>query len=409
MNAVVAQLGARMHYAVPRILHEVGLLNRLYTDICAVKGWPRWLQVLPRSFRAGGVERLLGRVPDGIPQDRITAFTNFGARYVWERFRASSHSETIAAHLWAGRTFGRHVLSDGLAGADTVYTFNSAGLELLQYADKHGLKGIVEQTIAPRRYEWQILDEEQARHPAWEERTKKGRHASDFIEREEKEWEHADMIVCGSAFVRDGIAECGGPVGKCIVVPYGVDTRFSISHRSSHRGSLRVLTVGTVGLRKGAPYVLEVAKECGSQANFRMVGSVGVSDPARAELERHVDLIGRIPRSEIQRHYAWADVFLLPSICEGSATVTYEALAAGLPVICTPNTGSVVRDEVEGFIVPIRDSEAMTERILQLAQDEELRRVMGAKARTRYDRVASLEAYAERLLSAVKGPTVELQ
>jgi glycosyltransferase involved in cell wall biosynthesis len=140
-----------------------------------------------------------------------------------------------------------------------------------------------------------------------------------------------------------------------------------------------------------------------------MVGSVGVSDPARAELERHVDLIGRIPRSEIQRHYAWADVFLLPSICEGSATVTYEALAAGLPVICTPNTGSVVRDEVEGFIVPIRDSEAMTERILQLAQDEELRRVMGAKARTRYDRVASLEAYAERLLSAVKGPTVELQ
>ena len=57
--------------------------------------------------------------------------------------------------------------------------------------------------------------------------------------------------------------------------------------------------------------------------------------------------------------YAWADVFLLPFICEGSAMVTYEALSWGLPVITTHNAGSIVRDTVDGWLVPYRDSEAI--------------------------------------------------
>ena len=51
MSVMVAQLGARMHYAVPRILERVGLLERLYTDICAQKGWPRWLRMVPSALR----------------------------------------------------------------------------------------------------------------------------------------------------------------------------------------------------------------------------------------------------------------------------------------------------------------------------------------------------------------------
>jgi glycosyltransferase involved in cell wall biosynthesis len=62
--------------------------------------------------------------------------------------------------------------------------------------------------------------------------------------------------------------------------------------------------------------------------------------------------------------YAWADVFLLPSICEGSAMVTYEALSWGLPVITTHNAGSIVRDTVDGWLVPIRDSEAIAKKLL---------------------------------------------
>ena len=51
---------------------------------------------------------------------------------------------------------------------------------------------------------------------------------------------------------------------------------------------------------------------------------------------------------------AAADVFVFPSLFEGSAVVTYEALACGLPSVVTPDAGSVVRDGVEGFVVPGR-------------------------------------------------------
>ena len=90
------------------------------------------------------------------------------------------------------------------------------------------------------------------------------------------------------------------------------------------------------------------------------------------------------------------DVFLLPSICEGSATVIYEALAAGLPVICTPNAGSVVRDGVDGFIVPIRDPDAIMEKLEQLATNAQLLAQMSENARRRAGEY-SIDAYGERL------------
>jgi glycosyltransferase involved in cell wall biosynthesis len=403
-KVAVAQLGARMHYAVPRILHEAGMLHRFYTDICAVKGWPRWLHMLPEELRVNGLKRLLSRVPDGVPRERIKAFANLGARYYWRRARAMSPTETTSAHLWAGRAFGERVIAEGREKADAVYTFNSAGLEILQYAGQNGIRGLVEQTIAPRRYERKLLEEEHARHPSWEPTARKDQRLPEFIEREHTEWECADTIVCGSPFVRDSVAACGGPVEKCTVVPYGVDARFRVPESRPHDGPLRVLTVGSVGLRKGAPYVLETAKCCEGGAAFRMVGSVDVTEAARLQLEKYVDVVGRVPRSEMPHQYEWADVFLLPSICEGSATVTYEALAAGLPVICTPNSGSIVRDEKEGFIVPIRDPEAIAECIHRLATDRQLRSTMSKNALVRYEEAGNLDAYADRLIKEISSP-----
>jgi glycosyltransferase involved in cell wall biosynthesis len=99
-------------------------------------------------------------------------------------------------------------------------------------------------------------------------------------------------------------------------------------------------------------------------------------------------------------HYAWADVFLLPSICEGSATVCYEALAAGLPVITTENAGSVVRDHTEGFIVPIRDASAIVERLETLHRDRALVESMSRAALER-SRDFTVKKYGERLLAAL--------
>jgi glycosyltransferase involved in cell wall biosynthesis len=400
MSYVVAQLGARMHYAVPRILHGAGQLEHFFTDLCSSKGWPRICGLLPAGLQSDGVRRIAGRALWDVPSDRITAFNLLGVRYAHRRRRARSRSDFTRAFLWAGRTFCRQVVSSGLGNARGVYVFNTAGLEVLEAARARGCRTVLEQTIAPRRIESALLQSEQECFPNWLEPLSEQEEVTSFCEREEAEWRLADAIVCGSPFVRSGIANCGGPVERCTIVPYGVDGSIRLAPRAGHGGPLRVLVVGAVGLRKGSPYVLAAARALRGQAVFRMVGGMECLPDAVVPLSEVVELVGSVPHPEMERHFAWADVMLLPSLCEGSATSVYEALAASLPVICTENTGSVVRDGVDGFIVPIRDSQAIVDRLLQLSSDPGLRRFMAENAQDRA-RSFDVAAYGQRLLSVL--------
>jgi glycosyltransferase involved in cell wall biosynthesis len=79
----------------------------------------------------------------------------------------------------------------------------------------------------------------------------------------------------------------------------------------------------------------------------------------------------------VAEHLRWADVFCLPSIVEGSATSTYEALAAGLPIITTPNAGSLVCDGEEGWIVEAGNAEPLIktfQRIIDSPEEIDQRR-----------------------------------
>ncbi len=261
---------------------------------------------------------------------------------------------------------------------------------------------MVEQTIAPRSVEWALMRDEAQCFPGWETPAAKDSMMEDYCAREAAEWAAADLVVCGSEFVREGIIGCGGDPAKCVVVPYGLEHRAGTAPRTLRReGPLRVLTVGAVGLRKGAPYVLDAARRLGPRAEFRMVGAVQVLPEAGRELRTHVQLTGVVPRTEVAAHYAWADVFLLPSLCEGSATSTYEAMFQGLPVICTPNTGSVVRDGVDGFLTPARMARPSPKKLALLADRPDLLAEMSENARWRSAHF-TLEKYGERLIAAFR-------
>lgn len=378
------------------MLHEAGMLEHFYTDICAVKGWPQFLNLFPNKIRPAGVKRLLGRVPSGVPNNKITAFTNFG----WEYHKARGHGGT-AVHLAFGKRFCDAVVTKGFGNATATYTFNSAGLELMRAAKNAGLRTIMEQTIAPRAVEADILRQAIEKYPEWAVRGSDPDTPA-FIKREEEEWGVADLILCGSRFVAHGIALRGGPVEKCRVVPYGVDTHFQLQRRVRSPGPLRVLTVGQVGLRKGTAVVWDAARLVGAQAEFRMVGGLAVPKGALAKKPLNVELCGTVPRSEIFEHYKWADVFLLPSLCEGSATVTYEAMLAGLPVICTENTGSIVEDGVSGWTVPILAPERTAECICALAEKPKTLDEFSTAAILR-SQMATIDAYRARLLDALVG------
>jgi glycosyltransferase involved in cell wall biosynthesis len=403
LRVAVAQIGARRHYAVPQALELVGCLERLVTDVCAdLPPW-RWLDAaLPHCIRPYGLRRLLDRKIPFVPPKKIVTFPLFALSKVWES--RPEHK----ADFWARRNaeFGRRSARAGFANADTVYAFNDSALELWQAAREQGLRTVLDQTAAPWRWNRQLFEEEAKLWPGWEERmvTDAGGR---MLDREEREWKLSDRIICGSDFVKEALAKSGGPVERCVTVPYTLAHYCSIQtkRKDPKEGSLRVLFVGTLQLRKGIQYLWEAKRLLREEdLRVRVVGPSLLSEKALRELRHDFDIIGPVPRSQVWAHYAWADVFVLPTLSEGSANVLHEALAAGLPVITTPNVGAKLRDGEEALIVPIRDAQSLASALLRLIHGH-WRPQKKSESWLSATAEATLSTYGRRLLAAM-GTTV---
>ncbi len=402
MKITVVQLGSRMYYAVPRILYRAGMLERFHTDILGDRGWPLCLALTPRSWLPGPVRRLRSRHLPDIPPFLVKTHSRIALRSHWGAARARSTEELSAAFIRAGDEICREVIRAGFAAADAVFVVGSPSRILFEEARRRGMKTIMEGIIAAPAVEEALMQEESRRHPEWAVGSIAAQ-AKDFDALVREEWNLADLIVCGSEFVRESVGIAGGPVERCVVVPYGLSQPVASRPRRLEPGRpLRVLTVGAIGLRKGSPYVAAAAAALAGKCEFRMVGEPPANSAVREALGRRVTLTGPVPRDQIGGHYAWADVFLLPSLCEGSATVIFEALGHGLPVVTTPNSGSVVTTGREGFVLPVRDVPAIVKSLEALGSDGQLYGEMSVAALAAAAEY-SFERYARSLVGALNG------
>jgi len=399
----VAMLGARMHFALPSILADAGLLHTLYTDTyLGNKAWLRKLISLPpERLRPDVLKRISGRVAEHIPQDRVVSFDLLGLSYFWKRRHTLTPSELAALFAEVNTRFGNSVVRAGLLDTRYILGFNGAALEIFTHARERGIKCILEQTMAPRKLELEVLREETARWPNWQIEIPDSAHDR-LAQREAAEWKLADKIICGSRFVADALGREGVAPRRICVVPYGIDPEVFKPAPRRHESTFRILFVGEIGLRKGVPYLLEAlrALDRPEQIKAKLVGPLAVQKQLLRQYDRWCEVVGNVSRQEIQDFYQWADVLVLPSLCEGSATVTYEAMACGLPIITTAASGSLVRDGVDGFIFPTGDIEKLKSQIALLCGDLRLRSQMSAAAIERREEI-SLVAYGKRLLGAL--------
>lgn len=342
---------------------------------------------------------MLGRSDSAIPLSRVKQYPCFAMNYYIKRSSRRHARDEEATWLWSARSFGKRVIRAGLGGGRLLYSFNGAGLEIMKHAKSIGMSCTMEQTIAPKLVEIALLDRAESQYPEWASGRLQSGSRQAFAEREMQEWNLANTIICPSQFVANGIRDVGGPSEKCIVVPYGIDTSVVGRIRQVGTRPMRVLYVGAIGLRKGAQDFVQVALKLRSQCEFRMVGPGRMPDSIRKTVP-FIQIAGAVPRSEVGMHYDWADVLYLPSLCEGSATVTYEALVRGLPVICTPNTGSPVVDGRDGWIVPIGKPDVASHVLEDLLSRPVILEVASEQALKHKSRLG-MTAYSSRLIGAL--------
>lgn len=401
-RVIVVQQGARHNYAMPAALSDRGLLEALYTDLCAGKGLGR-LAALAGHWPGApaSVVQLANRRPPGAVLTRTRTFDLVGMRL----------HRTYGQHTEAGarrrellhRQAGERMRRAGFGRATHVLSMFGEGRSFLEEARERRLRVVCDVNVALSTE--RIVHEEQKRFPEWEDAAI---YWGETLRRTGADFDPtgpmlraSHRLLCPSEFVRDDLVENFGVAPeRTWLLPYAVEPKWLTLETAPEPG--RVLFAGTAELRKGIQYLAAAAtllRRQNADIQVRIAGGATERVRTRPEVADLV-FLGRLPRAQMAEEFAKADVFVLPSLAEGSAGVVYEALGAGIPVVTTKPTGSVVRDGVEGLIVPTRDPEALAAAVDRIVSDRALRARMSQAARIRAKEFV-WDRFAERLVEAV--------
>lgn len=200
------------------------------------------------------------------------------------------------------------------------------------------------------------------------------------------------------------------PTEAIEVLPNGVDTEQfrPVRDRAAVRAALElpqdrliVLSVGNLKRIKGHHVLREAIRGSGidpRRVTFVLVGADdgGESRTWAAGNLAAYDIRFAGLRTEVERWYQAADVFVLPSLWEGLSNALLEAMASGLAIIATAvgGTPEVITDEQNGLLVPSQDAPAMASLLRRLTQDAGLRERLGTAARRSVEQRFAIERAA---------------
>lgn len=406
----VVVVGHRDLYGTPRAIDRAGLLRYLVTDHYVGKGSPlshvrQLLRFGPKSIR-----KLLSR-DSGLPAEKIIANNLAGLRS-WNALRkpldpgaASVLHQRLAKELAQSLLRRCPPFADAVVGyrmSDWLFSqlpANTAKILCQNDGGAHEVEVVGE--VYNRNPEWHM--------PAEKPQANASSESPDWLELErarlKEEWRLATRIVCWSEWCVTCVTADGVPREKCVVVPplFTPSPAYVACQPRYESEPFTIIFLGTLCLRKGTHDLIQAVAKAAEQVPVKLV-LAGPNQLNPAMLDRfkeHIDYRGFVPHRELPALFSQGHVLALPSYSEGFAMVQLEAMAAGLPVIRSTNTGESVRNGQEGYVVNPGDQGGLTQAIVSLAHDRALLRDMGMKARHRVNDF-SLEAGATAWDAAVK-------
>jgi glycosyltransferase involved in cell wall biosynthesis len=375
MRVCIGSAGRFHAFDLAQQMDRLGHLTRLYT------AYPRWKT-------------------DGLPRKKVRTFP-------WLAVPSAALARVLNTRGWREidwmviDTFGSW-LARRLEPCDVLHCLSCYGSRAHRIAkERYGALTVCDRGSSHILFQDEILAEE---HSRWKVPY---RHFDPrMVERELQEYEECDLILVPSDFAYQSFVEKGVAREKLRLDPLGVD--LSVFRPVPKRDkTFRLIFAGWASLQKGIPYLLQAVEPL-RLPDFELWLLGGVDPELKPILERYRDsfrFLGFIPRTELFSYYSQGSVFVIASVQEGLALVQAQAMACGLPVIATPNTGaaSLFTDGREGFIVPIRDPAAIREKILYLYEHPDVRDAMSQAARERVQRLGGWNEYGNHTLSIYQG------
>jgi glycosyltransferase involved in cell wall biosynthesis len=339
-----------------------------------------------RYFPADAAQRSLNRNYENIPEP------NKRPHVLWEAVsrvgRRLKPAGLTSQVNWYDVLFCGHDLQVSRAledNLDAVYAYEDGAKRTFNIAKQRNMAAIYE---LPLGYYKGVASEIR--------RAQKQRPGFGQVVYEEPEWkqsrknaelELADVVVVPCAWAARSLSYNEACAKKpVVIVPYGTPANEIPARTRRPDGPFTVLFAGQIGLRKGAPHLIEAWESLRlKDARLWMAGSMNLGRDYLAGHSDSFHYLGAIPRTRLLEVMREADLFVFPSLAEGFGLVIGEAMAAGVPILTTINTGGpeLIKDGREGWCIPAHDSDALRERIEYAHQNRDALYEMGKLARLR--------------------------
>lgn len=272
---------------------------------------------------------------------------------------------------------------------DLMYTFTQVGLEPLTWAERAGVPAVLESPNGHIRNFREVYLRETARFGGG---AYLGHPSPGMVARVEREYTLAGVIRVSSEWAKACLVAGGVPAGRVMVIGQrptapGYEP---VRERLPPTGPFRVCFVGSLDLRKGFAHLLRAARRFGpDRVSLRMVGGTVDRFTRRLlESERQglaVEVAPGDPRAALR----WAELFVLPTLEDGSPFALVEALAAGVPAVVTDACGNhpIVRPGETGWVVPAGDESALASALASAWERRAELPAMGAAARATWEQI----------------------
>ena len=229
------------------------------------------------------------------------------------------------------------------------------------------------------------------------------KQTQDLLEETLLEYKISDYITVPSSFVKRTFIEQGFDESNIFVNPYGVDlSQFKQIEKDDD--VFRVIYCGRLSIQKGSHYLLEAIYGL-NMDNFELWHVGGIDNEMKPYIEKFkskkIVFKGAQRQEELYKFYSQGSVFILPSIQDGFGMVIFQAMACGLPVILSENTGAydvITKDGEEGFVIPIRSVGAIQEKITYLYNNRNICKQMGERAKKKVSEGYTWDDYGDRYI-----------